>query len=186
MYDHGQKDLSPRKASAKAAATGEADRRSNDRHAFSASAEVVELSSGVRISTRTTDLGPGGCFIDTLIPFPVGAEVRLVIRKAKTQVEADGVVVYSQTGLGMGVEFNAMKPDQRQTLDVWLDELTRERQGHAHELARRAEKPTSTHGSDHETLVRLVHLMIAKGSLTEAEGTSILHDPSAKKDSDPF
>ena len=34
-------------------------------------AEVIELHSGARFSTRTMDLGPGGCFVDTTVPFPV-------------------------------------------------------------------------------------------------------------------
>jgi len=101
MYDHGQKKYSRDDLSGKSASTGEADRRNADRHVFTASAEVVELSSGARFSTRTTDLGPGGCFVDTMLPFPVGAKVRVNVQKGKTQFETGGVVVYSQTGLGM-------------------------------------------------------------------------------------
>jgi hypothetical protein len=177
MYDHGQKDFSAGKGTSETGGPGEAERRISDRHPFTATADVVELASGARFSTRTTDLGPGGCFVDTIVPFPIGAEVRITIRKAKTKVEAAGVVVYSQTGLGMGIEFVTLKPDQRQALDLWLAELGGERQGHVHEFARKAEMPASARGSDHDTLVRLVHLMIGKGILTEAEGASILHNP---------
>src|ERR1700733_9584495 len=130
MYDHGQKHFGSAKPAAKLGEAADSERRINDRHPFTASADVVELASGARFSTRTTDLGPGGCFVDTIVPFPIGAEVRITIRKAKTKVEAAGVVVYSQTGLGMGIEFVTLKPDQRQALDLWLAELGGERQGH--------------------------------------------------------
>src|ERR1700733_11664883 len=79
MYDHGNKSYhreSAKPSKHSGAATSESERRGGDRHLVTASAEVIELSSGARFTTRTTDLGPGGCFIDTLTPFPVGAHVR--------------------------------------------------------------------------------------------------------------
>src|SRR5579863_6354588 len=110
MYDHGHKSQHP----GKSAGAGEADRRNTDRHPFTASAEVVELGSGAKFSTRTTDLGPGGCFVDTMVPFPVGANVRVIVHKGKTNFETGGVVVYSQAGLGMGIAFENMEPRERQ------------------------------------------------------------------------
>jgi hypothetical protein len=173
MYDHGQK--TPSKG--KNAGTGEAERRSNDRHIVTASAEVVELGSGAKFSTRTTDLGPGGCFVDTMVPFPVGANVRVSVHKGKTQFETGGVVVYSQAGLGMGIAFETLEPEQRAALDNWLTELTGERQAHSHESGYASSRPAEQRGADHTSLVRLVRLMIGKGILTEAEGASVLIDP---------
>jgi hypothetical protein len=174
MYDHGHKSH----PGGKSTGTGEADRRNADRHSITASAEVVELGSGARFSTRTTDLGPGGCFMDTMVPFPVGANVRVSVHKGKTQFESSGIVVYSQAGLGMGIAFDTMEPQQRQELDQWLTELTGEKQT----------PPSYTHGSapirtgnaqapERAALVRLVKLMITKRILTEAEGSSVLVDP---------
>lgn len=178
MYDHGQKKYSRDDVSGKStAATGEANRRSADRHVFTASAEVVEVKSGARFSTRTTDLGPGGCFVDTMLPFPVGAKVRVNVQKGKTQFETGGVVVYSQTGLGMGIAFDALEPKQRQALETWLRELTGSRHGLFLDSAHAAEGSASGRGVDHAALVRLVQLLVGKGMLTEAEGASVLFDP---------
>jgi hypothetical protein len=173
MYDHGQKNPS----GGKSAGTSEAERRNNDRHAFTASAEVVELGSGAKFSTRTTDLGPGGCFVDTMVPFPVGANVRVTIHKGKNKFEQGGLVVYSQAGLGMGIAFETMEPQQREALDNWLAELTGGKQASHHDSPYGASKPPETRGRDHAAFVRLVRLMIGKGMLTEAEGTSVLIDP---------
>jgi hypothetical protein len=172
MYDHGQKN----KSAGKSTGTGEADRRGNDRHTVSASAEVVELVSGAKFSTRTTDLGPGGCFVDTMVPFPVGSNVRVKVHKGKTQFETGGLVVYSQTGLGMGIAFSEMDESQRSALDLWFAELTGEKQAAAHDFGSAASESTKSHG-DKAALVRLVRLMITKGILTEAEGASVLMDP---------
>jgi hypothetical protein len=173
MYEHGQKTPSRGNSTG----TGEAERRNNDRHVITASAEVVELGSGARFSTRTTDLGPGGCFVDTMVPFPVGANVRVTVHKGKTPFETGGVVVYSQAGLGMGIAFDTMQPQQRQEFDAWLTELTGERQAPAQSSAYGSQQSTDVQRTDRAALVRLVRLMIGKGILTEAEGTSVLIDP---------
>jgi len=174
MYDHGHKP----KSSSKSSGTAEAERRGTNRHAVTASAEVVELSSGAKFSTRTTDLGPGGCFVDTMVPFPVGSNVRVKVHQGKTQFETAGLVVYSQTGLGMGIAFGDMAPSQRQTLDSWIADLTGEKQIHAHESGYFNSRPEgNTRASDRAAFARLVRLMISKGLLTEAEGSSVLIDP---------
>ncbi len=174
MYDHGQKS----KTASKAAGTAEAERRGTNRHAVTASAEVVELGSGAKFSTRTTDLGPGGCFVDTMVPFPVGANVRVKVQKGKTQFETGGLVVYSQTGLGMGIAFSDMAPSQRSALDTWLTELTGEKQSLAHDFGYASnQSDEDNRPSEKAALVRLVRLMISKSILTEAEGASVLLDP---------
>jgi len=167
----------PHKSVSKSA-TGEAERRGNDRHAITASAEVVELSSGAKFATRTTDLGPGGCFVDTMVPFPVGANVRVKVHKGKTQFETGGLVVYSQAGLGMGIAFSDMEESQRSALDHWLADLTGEKQAtHHHDSGYAGSSPSENRPGDKTALVRLVRLMITKGILTEAEGASVLMDP---------
>jgi hypothetical protein len=174
MYDDGKKS----KTSSKSAGTGEAERRGTDRHVVTASAEVVELGSGAKFSTRTTDLGPGGCFVDTMVPFSVGSNVRVNVYKGKTQFETGGVVVYSQTGLGMGIAFADMEPQQRSALDAWLTELTGEKQSSHHPApGYAADRSDDSRAADKAALVRLVRLMITKRILTEAEGASVLLDP---------
>lgn len=176
MYDHGTKKSSADYRSSKAA-TKEAERRNGDRHIFTASAEVVDLSSGARFSTRTTDLGPGGCFVDTLVPLPVGAKVHVGVRKGKTQLDTNGIVVYSQTGLGMGIAFDSLDQAQRDALEQWLVEITGSRAILFRDLAPKQERPTALQGPDHATVERLIRLLVSKGLISQAEGASVLYDP---------
>jgi hypothetical protein len=164
--------------------TRDAERRIAERHMFTAAAEVIEMHSGARFSTRTMDLGPGGCFVDTTVPFPIGSKVRIALQKGQTNFKTGGSVVYSQAGLGMGIAFDEQEPQQRIALDQWIAEFTGS-QPVSHEHSLQALPPAS-HGlktdSHHRSpewvaMVRLVQLMIGKGILTEAEGTSVLHDP---------
>ena len=156
----------------------ETERRIAERHMFTASAEVIELVSGARFCTRTTDLGPGGCFVDTTVPFPVGSKLRIALQKGKNTFQTAGTVVYSQVGLGMGIAFEDHDAEQRLALAEWLADITGDRQI-IQEMARMPQTTAADprHGGDRATLVRLVRLMIGKGILTEAEGTSVLHEP---------
>ena len=172
--------------------TKAAERRGTERHTFTATAEVVELQSGARFSTRTMDLGPGGCFVDTTVPFPVGSKLRVTLQKGISTFRTDGIVVYSQPSLGMGIAFDEQDPEQRIALDKWLADVTGERVA-AHETKHETKhesvgeilhsKSHAAKGSSHHrspewvAMVRLVQLMIGKGMLTEAEGSSVLHDP---------
>lgn len=156
----------------------ETERRIAERHMFTASAEVIELVSGARFCTRTTDLGPGGCFVDTTVPFPVGSRLRIALQKGKNTFQTAGTVVYSQVGLGMGIAFEDHDAEQRVALAEWLADITGDRQI-VQEMARmpQATMAGPRQGSERAALVRLVRLMIGKGILTEAEGTSVLHEP---------
>jgi hypothetical protein len=182
MYDR-DKQYSREASASKHGRVGEAERRNADRHTVTVSAEVTELSSGAKFSTRTTDLGPGGCFVDTLCPFAVGAGVNVRVRKGQSDFTTQGVVVYSQTGIGMGIAFGNMEPHQRAALDTWLSELTGSRQTAPLESRSKSTAPAagplrraSDRADNSTTVVRLIQLMITKGILTEAEGASVLND----------
>jgi PilZ domain-containing protein len=174
MYDRG--DTKPTSSPSKAAPV---ERREANRHPFIAAADVIDIASGTRFSTRTTDLGPGGCFVDTLVPFEAGSKVRVSIREGQTRFEATGLVVYSQAGLGMGIAFDTLRPDQRRSLAVWLGE---EVDLHQQTVEASVEPRPNVgaglpHGSDREAFLRLIKALIAKGILSESEAAAIYSNP---------
>jgi hypothetical protein len=175
MHDKGHKKYSSGGAT-RETATKEAERRGADRHVFTAAAEVVDMATGARFSTRTTDLGPGGCFVDTLSPLPVGSQVHVSVRKGQTHFQCEGNVVYSQDGLGMGIGFESLDETQNRQLETWLAELTGGRYIPPVDLRREKRAPKLGNG-EHAMVVRLVQMLISKGLLTEAEGQSVFHDP---------
>jgi hypothetical protein len=174
MYDHGAKKHSAQSGSK--SATQEADRRSGDRHIFTASAEVVDLSSGARFSTRTTDLGPGGCFVDTLVPLPVGAKVHVGVRKGKTQLDTNGMVVYSQSGLGMGIAFDSLSQSQQEALEKWLTEITGSKSISFSVAAQKPQGPAVPQSLDQPAVARLLRLLVTKGLITAAEAASVMYE----------
>ncbi|HWG59403.1 MAG TPA: PilZ domain-containing protein [Candidatus Acidoferrales bacterium] len=151
------------------------ERRTGNRHLFTASADVLDIASGARFSARTTDLGPGGCFVDTLVPFPVGSRVRVSVRKSKREFQTEGVVVYSQQGLGMGIAFSDLSAKQREALHTWIVELAGVRFSAAEPAPQKPERRESeTPGT---AMMRLVQLLVSKGIMSEAEAASVFFDP---------
>jgi hypothetical protein len=100
-----------------------AKQRSVLRCPFVASAEVTELRSGALVSGRTSEIGLGGCYVDTLNPFPEGMLVGLRILRDQGVFETKAKIVYCDPTFGMGLAFTEMKPEQRSLLETWLAEI---------------------------------------------------------------
>jgi PilZ domain-containing protein len=107
-----------------AAEASPAERRRNLRFPFSAAVEVVETKSGTQLIGRTSDLGLGGCYIDTLSPLPVGTEAKVRILRDNESFEAQARVVYSSIGMGMGLAFVSAQPKQIRIFQRWLQEFS--------------------------------------------------------------
>ena len=90
---------------------------------FVATAEVTDLSTGTRLSGRTSELGIGGCYVDALNPLPEGAAVQVRIVRDQGTFETRAKVVYCHPKFGMGLAFSEMTPDHRSLLETWLVEL---------------------------------------------------------------
>jgi len=100
-----------------------AKKRSVRRCPFVASAEVTEVFSGTKLSARTSELGIGGCYVETLNPFPDGELVHLRIVKDEGVFETKAKVVYCHSNCGMGLAFRDTTAKQRLLLEDWLAEI---------------------------------------------------------------
>jgi hypothetical protein len=98
----------------------DADLRRSPRVPFIASAEIMEMDTEVRLSARTGDLSRHGCYMDMVNPLPQGTAVKIAIEHGQRTFSATAGVVYSQTPLGMGLEFFNMDPAERDKLEQWL------------------------------------------------------------------
>lgn len=96
------------------------ERRSAPRFPFVAEAEVTELSSEARLSARISELSLGGCYVDTLNPFPQQTFVQLRLIQGKEIFETRARVIYFHPGIGMGLAFAELTADQKSVLVGWL------------------------------------------------------------------
>jgi PilZ domain len=112
---------SPRGASAPTPPPA-ADRRTNPRYAFTATAEVLAADSSAKVKTQVRDLSQQGCYLDTETPLALGTPANVRMTKGAKSLEVQGRVVYVQPGKGMGLMFTAVKPEHGGTLDLWINE----------------------------------------------------------------
>ncbi len=100
------------------------DRRVAPRYPLIFAAEVTEVSSGAELTARTADVSRTGCYIDTLNPAPPGTQILVRLTHNDENFETAGRVIYESPGLGMGVAFVNVAPEQQARLDRWIAEGT--------------------------------------------------------------
>ena len=152
------------------------ERRRGPRYQFTASVELVDLKSHTKVQARTADLSRGGCYVDTTSPLPPDSTVKMRLTKDKRSFTVDAKVVYSLSGMGMGLAFTNAAPEQVAVLKRWIGELSGEL---APELSapepaepRPAGKTTSNNMSS--VLGALIFDLMRQGVLSNDKGTAML------------
>ena len=77
------------------------ERRTSPRYPFTATCDATEPKSGAKIIGRTSDLGRGGCYIDTIGPFPKGTSLVVRINRESQTLKMSAKVAFAQPGMGM-------------------------------------------------------------------------------------
>jgi hypothetical protein len=124
-------------------------------------------------------LGRGGCYVDAFSPFPLKSGVKLRITNEMRSFEAHASVVYSKTGMGMGLQFTAIEPAQLTVLDKWLDELSGASPPAPHAAAEPNDHDPAKGPLNDEQCYALIErtiAMIREGTLTDAQGKSMLRN----------
>jgi len=99
------------------------ERRSVPRYGLIAQAEIAEPISGVRIAGRISEISRKGCYVDILNTLPVQTLIEVRVTRDQGTFLSRGCIIYAQEGMGMGIAFLEVPPDQLKTLDAWLAEL---------------------------------------------------------------
>jgi len=100
------------------------ERRTVPRYSFIAAAEIVEPASGVRIAGRISEISSKGCYVDLLNTLPTGTAIQVRISRDQGALTCNGKIIYVQDGMGIGVAFAEIAPDQLKILESWIAELT--------------------------------------------------------------
>jgi len=87
-------------------------------------ADIDYQVDGVAMSKRIADISEGGVFIDTPVPAEVGTAFTLRFALDGVQIEARGLVAYSQPYIGMGVEFVDLAPHCRLAIRQYVARAT--------------------------------------------------------------
>lgn len=99
------------------------EKRSNERRACSGGAEVRTTSDGRGQWAVLTDISLSGCYIQTPSPLPVKTRLSLLLRAHETELVTPAVVSTCDPGVGMGVEFTDMSPENKDRLQKLFAQL---------------------------------------------------------------
>jgi c-di-GMP-binding flagellar brake protein YcgR len=103
--------------------SGEQRRRAYLRLKLSVPVEVQTEASETPIRGATADLAMGGCYVETMFPFPVGTKLDLKLQLEGTLL-IEALVVTSDPQVGNGIEFTKMLPEDREELKAYLEAAT--------------------------------------------------------------
>ncbi len=151
------------------------ERRRHLRYSFTATVEAFEPESQTRIHGRTADLSAGGCYVDIMSPLPAQTRLKVRITREARSFECHATVVYSVTGMGMGLRFDTIDAQQLPVLKTWLAELS----GELMSEPRVENRPGSGRSTAvTERLNQLVGELMRKGVLAQDTATGILGLPT--------
>jgi hypothetical protein len=101
------------------------DRRNHVRLKCTNSAEVYPDGATAPIRSRTADLSLGGCFLEMSNPLPKATKVRIALWVNDLKLWANGEVLTSTPGFGIGVTFVEMTEPDRNQLKLFLESMAR-------------------------------------------------------------
>ncbi len=155
------------------------EKRSCPRFAFSTAVEALDLEADTRIMGRLSDISRNGCYVDTINPFAKDAVVTLTVTRGNQSFKTQAKVVYSKTGMGMGLLFTTAEPDQLRILGSWLHELSggrieEEEQSNLFLQRDTAKSPDAELQELRKVVSELVAMLNGKNILNDSEGMALL------------
>jgi hypothetical protein len=82
-----------------------------------------EDSQRTHMQTNATDIGGRGCYVETLLPLPLGTKVKIAFWMDSEKIQTSGVVRASDGGVGMGIEFTQLDDHVQERLQQHLEKL---------------------------------------------------------------
>jgi hypothetical protein len=161
------------------------EKRRHTRFPVSVSAEVIETKTRARVTGRASDLGVGGCYIDTLSTFAEGTQVEVLLHWEGRTLHCHALVTYAVTGrsIGMGLAFTGTAMGQESTLLDWMRGLGGDPRAGSQEKA----EPETTAEPEPElakpaglkgVVQELIDLLAEKRLLTDSEAARLRNELS--------
>lgn len=103
------------------------NKRRFDRHKIPFPIEIRDdRGGGAPMQTSASDISGRGCYVESLVPLPLGTPLSITFWLESDKVVTPGLVRTSDPGVGMGIEFTGLTPDVQQRLQQQLETLEAE------------------------------------------------------------
>jgi hypothetical protein len=99
------------------------NRRRWHRHAISLPLELRDERVNAPLRINATDVSGNGCYVETMLPFPLGTMLRVDFWLDSEHIKISAVVRTSDPGVGNGIEFTGMPPETKARMQAYLDAI---------------------------------------------------------------
>jgi len=97
------------------------NRRRWPRHKISFPIELRDERVNTPMRINATDVSGNGCYVETILPLPVGTVLKVDFYMQSDHVSISAVVRTCDPGVGNGIEFTGLPPDRKTLLQAYLD-----------------------------------------------------------------
>ncbi len=101
----------------------DSNRRRWHRHKISLPLEIRDERVNAPLRINATDVSGNGCYVETMLPLPLGTVLRLDFWLDSTRIKITGVVRTCDPGVGNGIEFTGMPEDTKERMQDYLDAI---------------------------------------------------------------
>jgi hypothetical protein len=93
------------------------------RHKIHFPIQIGLADARAHMNTNATDIGGRGCYVETMLPLPLGTQGTITFWIDDEKVQTTAVVRSSDPGVGMGIEFTTLDPEVQERLQQFLDKM---------------------------------------------------------------
>jgi hypothetical protein len=97
------------------------NKRKFERHKIRVPLELSDDRGGAHMLTNATDMTGRGCYVETLLPLPVGRPLQVTFWIDSEKITSAAVVRASDGGVGMGIEFIGLDVDSQNRVQRSLE-----------------------------------------------------------------
>ncbi len=102
-------------------AVSPSNRRRFPRHKISFPLELRDERVNTPMRINATDVSGNGCYVETILPLPVGTMLRVDFYMQEEHMTISAVVRTCDPGVGNGIEFTGLPLDGKQRMQAYLD-----------------------------------------------------------------
>jgi PilZ domain len=99
------------------------NRRKFARHRISYPLELRDERVNTPLRVNATDVSGNGCYVETVMPLPVGTALRVDLWIEQERLSPTAVVRTRDPGVGMGIEFTGLPEDSKKRFQAHIDKL---------------------------------------------------------------
>jgi hypothetical protein len=97
------------------------NRRRWPRHKISFPLELRDERINTPMRISATDVSGNGCYVETILPLPVGTTLRVDFYLENQHIKISAVIRTCDPGVGNGIEFTGMPLEEKQQFQAYLD-----------------------------------------------------------------